>query len=63
MNIGDLVRFFVTLLIGIYTGIFFGEAKVVYECGKEGAVIIKGTFWNGERKYFCSAADQGGEKK
>lgn len=49
MNRYDIV----TLLIGIYAGVFFGEVSVIYECEKDGTVTISGAFWKGETKYTC----------
>jgi hypothetical protein len=40
-------------LIGIYVGIFTGEATVIYQCEQNGTTTISGAFWKGEIKYAC----------
>jgi hypothetical protein len=41
-------------LIGVYCGVFGGEASVIYQCEKDSVVTIKGAFWKTETKYSCT---------
>ena len=42
--------------LGIYLGMFIGEANAMFQCEKDRTLTITGLFWESGIRYVCSRA-------